>query len=153
MDPLVAIALEEYKTLNAELLQRNTIFVQVSAATIAAIATIAGFKLADKLTWLIAGVLFTAAVLAWGLTLRVITSDAEYASYRLIEIEHYIRALTGETDARFPLSYQSRFGIHGRGFFDRFREFDPNRARSSPAVPPINPRQRPPRENLKDPVK
>jgi len=117
------IAVEEYKVLHAELLQRNTVLVQICGASIGGIVAIIGFSLVGKLEWywgfFLAFVLFCVMGVVW----KIVDSDARNASKRIGEIEEYVNKAVGG-DNYNPLSWERRFGINKRRYRDRFRKFD-----------------------------
>ena len=119
----VKLAMEEHKTLNAELLQRNTVLVQVSTACITAIVALVGFMSTTSLSiWAGIPLVVFVLVVLWGVW-TAIDSDARNAAKRIIEIEEFVNKSSGGDD-RMPLSWQRRFGILSRGYADRFKRFD-----------------------------
>ncbi len=120
------IAVEEYKVLHAELLQRNNLLVQVSGACIAAVIALIGFSAAGSIP-VIAGIVLVLVVLGvLGAIWRIVDSDARNACKRLGEIEEYVNKAVGGDDY-MPLSWERRFGILKRTYADRFRAFDFNK--------------------------
>ena len=117
---IAKLAMEEYKVLHAEILQRNTILVQVWGACIAGIVALIGtmaFNHPKTTGWLVL-LLLAVAALAW----RIVDSDSRNASRRIIEIEEYVQhAVQG--DAKNPLSWERRWGILSRDYLDRFKPF------------------------------
>lgn len=114
-------ALEEYKVLHAEILQRNTILVQVWGACIAGIVALIGtlaFSHPKTMGWLVA-LLLGVAAFAW----KIVDSDTRNASRRIIEIEEYVQG-TIRGDAKNPLSWERRYGILKRNYFDRLKKFN-----------------------------
>ena len=113
------IAMEEYKVLHAEILQRNTIFNQV-------IAALAGAEIANAAAYFNGSINGTAAAavvlaglivfLAW----FMVDSDARRASARIQEIEEYVNLATGGDDTN-PLSWERRAGLTARGYIDRVK--------------------------------
>lgn len=116
-------AMEEYKALNAELLQRLTISIQILAASIGAIVALVAFTAGGNLTFWVGASLVVFVVLVVAIIMRMVDSDIRYAAIRLIEIEEFVNRVT-RGDDKFPLSWQRRFGILSRGYFDRFRRFN-----------------------------
>lgn len=118
---LAKLAIEEYKALKAELLQRNTTLVQMAAASIAGVIAIIGFITAKTIP------------LGWGITLgvtivllmlvvwKIVDSDARKACERLIEIEEYVNRIVGG-DEKNPLSWERRFGMLARNYAARLKE-------------------------------
>jgi hypothetical protein len=118
---IAKLAMEEYKALHAEILQRNTIMIQVFGACIAGIvaliATMA-FNHPKTTGWLVLLLLIVA-----GTTWKIVDSDTRNASRRIIEIEEYVQeAVKG--DAKNPLSWERRWGILNRDYLDRFKPFN-----------------------------
>lgn len=112
------IALEEYKVLHAELLQRNNILTQHCGACIAAIVTIIGLIAVGRIPMQY-GVVMGLFAVAWMLVIfQVVDSDARKACERIVEIEEYVNKAVGGDD-RNPLSWERRFGILSRGYLSR----------------------------------
>lgn len=111
-------AMEEFKVLHAEILQRNTILMQIVAGGMAAIVAIIGFRASGNLsTCAMAGLL--ALVLAFiGAAWRFVHVDAVKASERIGEIEEYVNRNAGG-DENNPLSWERRKGLKARGYFSR----------------------------------
>jgi hypothetical protein len=112
------LAVEEYKVLHAEILQRNTILIQIAAGGMAAIVALIGFWAGERLhlknvIWLI--ILVVGVV---GLTLRLVHDGAIKAARRIIEIEEYVNDAVGGDDKN-PLSWERRFGLPARGYVAR----------------------------------
>ena len=117
------IAMEEYKVLHAEILQRNNVLIRIIAGGIAAIVAAIGFWANKNLSsyatiWLIVMILGVLGV-AW----KMVDSDARNAAKRIIEIEEYVNQAVGGDD-RNPLSWERRFGLLARSYLDRFKKFD-----------------------------
>lgn len=108
------IALEEYRTLRTEILQRNTILIQIAAGGMAAIVALIGFGAAAHLQpWSIVG-LIALVFACMGLTWRAVHADTVRAATRIVEIEKYVNACVGG-DSVNPLSWETRFGIGPSG--------------------------------------
>jgi hypothetical protein len=118
---IAKFAMEEYKALHAEILQRNTIMIQVFGACIAGIVALIGtmaFSHPKTMVWLILLLLVIA-----GSTLKIVDSDTRNASRRIIEIEEYVQK-TVQGDDKNPLSWERRWGILKRDYLDRFKAFN-----------------------------
>ncbi|TCJ15231.1 hypothetical protein EZJ19_07950 [Parasulfuritortus cantonensis] len=113
------IAVEEYKVLHAELLQRNNLLIQMSGACIAAIVALIGFMANGALPvcWGIGLVVFVLLIL--GGIWKIVDSDARNACKRIGEIEEYVNKSVGGDDY-MPLSWERRFGILKRNYSSRF---------------------------------
>ena len=115
----LVLVMEEYKALNAELLQRNTVLVQVGGISLAAMVALTGTMLTAQMpAWAYIVPLFGVGIVGAGW--KVIDADARKVCLRLIEIENYVKELSGEERPNFPLSYQRRFGILARGYASRW---------------------------------
>lgn len=120
------IAMEEYKVLHAEILDRNKVLATIVAAGIGGIVSLVStlaFTHPKTMGWLILLVV-AAMVTAW----RLVDSDARNASRRIIEIEEYVQGLLGG-DSKNPLSWERRFGILNRDYADRWKPFDYDKPR------------------------
>ena len=114
------IAMDEYKVLHAEILQRNTIFNQV-------IAALAGAGIANFAAYFNGSINTTAAsavvllgLLVFFLAWFLVDSDARRASARIQEIEEFVNSATGGDDKN-PLSWERRAGLVARGYIDRVK--------------------------------
>lgn len=112
------IALEEYRVLHAEILQRSSILMQVAAGGMAAVVGVVGLAVTQKLDVcptliLIALVLLVIAAAWW-----FVRGDALKASARIAEIEDFVNRSVGGDDIN-PLSWERRFGLRKRGTLDR----------------------------------
>lgn len=117
------IAMEEYKVLHAELLQRNNLLIQMSAACIGAVVALIGFTASEALPvpWGTGLVVFVLLVL--GGIWKIVDSDARNACKRIGEIEEYVNKSMGGDDY-MPLSWERRFGILKRNYANRFLSKD-----------------------------
>jgi hypothetical protein len=112
------LAMEEYKLHHAELLQRNTIFIQVTTTCIGGIVLLVGFMSSKQLP-LPTGISLIALVLLLLVTVwKIIDNDAKNVSVRMIEIERYVNGCVGG-DEKMPLSWERRFGLLKRGYLNR----------------------------------
>jgi hypothetical protein len=112
------LAMEEFKTLNAEILQRNTVLMQIVAGGIAAIvALIVAGGLSACLRTLLIFLVISFIIFAW----LLVHVDASRASSRIIEIEAFVRGCV-DGDENNPLSWQRRSGLNQRGYRDRLVE-------------------------------
>jgi hypothetical protein len=111
-------AMEEFKMLNAEILQRNTVLMQIMAGGMAAIvALIAAGGLSICLKALLIFLIVSFIIVAW----LLVHVDAIRASSRIKEIEVYVSECVGGDDNN-PLSWQRRSGLDQRGYWDRLVE-------------------------------
>jgi hypothetical protein len=116
------IAVEEYKVLHAELLQRANVLVQMCGACIGAMIALVGLTAAGTIPWQ-AGVSLVLAVLVVALAVwQMVDSDARNVCKRIGEIEEYVNRAVGGDDF-FPLSWERRFGILKRTYVHRWTEF------------------------------
>lgn len=122
----VKIAMEEYKVLHAEILQRNTTLVQVGSVGIVVLVTSISLWVGGSLQRWPALILIAGFIVAVVTALVIVHSDTKNASQRIGEIEEYVNKAVGG-DGRNPLSWERRFGLAGRGYRDRFRRFDPDK--------------------------
>jgi hypothetical protein len=118
-------AMEEYKVLHSEIIQRNTILMQIitggAAAIVALIGAMASPNVSLSLYW---GLSLIGVVLVFIFgTWKFVDSDARNASKRIMEIEEYVNRMVGGDD-KMPISWERRFGILKRVYADRLRRFD-----------------------------
>lgn len=118
---LSKIAMEEYKVLHAELLQRNGLLVQVSGACAAAIVALIGLMASGNLPWLASTGLILLVLFVLILVWKIVDSDARSASQRIAEIKEYVNDNVGGSN-EMPLSWERRFGILKRNYANRFRK-------------------------------
>lgn len=109
------LAMEEYKVLHAEILQRNSILIQVIVGCIGAIATIAGFAASDKLPYGFAIGLTITALAVMASVWMIVWSNSRKLSRRIIEIEEYVNDAVGGDDV-MPLSWERRYGLLRREY-------------------------------------
>jgi hypothetical protein len=112
------IAVEEYKVLHAELLQRNNLLNQMLGACIAVIGSLIGLIVVGTMRWQAGVSVMAGFVLALIVTWKLVDNDARHASKRICEIEKYVNGAVGGDDQN-PLSWERRFGILVRGYMDR----------------------------------
>ena len=107
------LAMEEYKVLHAELLQRSSTLIQIVTGSIAAIVALIGLgasgHLGPKTTYGLIILVLAVIVIAW----HLVHGDARKASSRIIEIEEYVNQAVGGNDKN-PLSGERRFGLSAR---------------------------------------
>jgi hypothetical protein len=115
------LAMEEFKMLNAEILQRNTVLMQIVAGGMAAIVALIGFGAVGRLSFCLQFFLIALVLLFISGSWLMVHVDASKASSRIIEIETYVRECVGG-DEKNPLSWQGRLGIDQRGYWDRLVE-------------------------------
>ncbi|MDR6874362.1 hypothetical protein J2Y55_005396 [Bosea sp. BE125] len=128
-DPNVSVALEEYKALNAEVLQRNTQSFYCGLACLAALVSLIGFVSANRKVGVIIFAVIAAVMIVriFVMLFRMLENDMILACERLKAIETYVNKKLGNAeDSKFPLSWQTDHGIVARraatkGKFD-FRE-------------------------------
>ena len=116
-------AMEEYKVLHAEILQRDTVLNQIIAACLAAVVAVIGVALGGHMGVKLSMGLSLAAVAIGLVAWRLVDNDVRNAARRIIEIEEYVNKCVGGDD-RMPLSWERRFGLLSRGYVDRLKNFD-----------------------------
>jgi high-affinity Fe2+/Pb2+ permease len=113
------IAMEEYKVLHAEILQRNNVLIQICSACIGVIVVLIGFMAAGSLPIIAGTALLVAVVVLMAVVWKIVDSDARNACKRIGEIEEYVNKAVGGNDT-MPLSWTRRFGILRRSYVNRF---------------------------------
>ena len=112
------IAIEEYRVLHAEILQRSTVLMQIVAGGMAAIVGLIGLGATAKLeVCTTLGLIFLVLVIIIG-AWWFVRGDAMKASNRIIEIEKFVNSSVGGDEIN-PLSWERRFGLAARGTFAR----------------------------------
>lgn len=117
----IDILLEEYKTLRAELIQRNTTLNQLYLGFGAAFLTIAGIAL-DKRRVLVAFTLLPILGCLTYLVTRIFDFDVKAASLRIAEIEQQINEKAGAD----LLKWENEYGLPKIGWGPRIQHiFEP----------------------------
>jgi hypothetical protein len=113
----IAVLLEEYKTLRAELLERHTAVLQLLAITTAGLIATIGFTIANTawIAGLITGLILFCGICAGALLLD---NDSRLLSARLQEIEAAINRLAGKQ----LLVWESTRGIEKMGYDERLSQ-------------------------------
>lgn len=112
----ITIMLEEYRTLRAELLQRNTIMYQIYAisGTIGAATSVIMIQYHAYL----AGLVIILALGIWiTLTTSIIRYDSRAASTRIRQIEAEINRRSQDT----LLCWETQYGLHAAGLRSRIK--------------------------------
>jgi hypothetical protein len=109
-----------YKSLQTEIIQRNTQFLVIATASMTGAFSVVVAMFSDKIElWKCVGfpILFVILIIML-LTFLWVHRDTKAAEKRLIEIEDYVNsACKAAPGALFPLSWQRRFGMSARGKF------------------------------------
>lgn len=113
-------AVEEYKVLHAELLQRNNVLNQSFSAFVGGIVTIVAFILAHSIPWLTGVIMGLFAFVGLLAIFQIVDNDARKACERIGEIEDYVNKAVGGDDHN-PLSWERRFGILKRNYAARWK--------------------------------
>ena len=112
------LAMEEFKVLHAEILQRSTILMQIVAGGMTAVVALVGLSATQKLELCVAlGLIFLVLLVIAG-AWWFVRGDALKASARIVEIEEFVNSSVGG-DGINPLSWERRFGLRTRGTFAR----------------------------------
>jgi hypothetical protein len=110
-DQWLTAVMEEYKALNAEILQRNTQLFSVVIACVAGGITIIGLIYKAEMGCAPAMLVGASLIILLGIAFFVILKDTILAWSRLCEIEEYVNSKIEPSKSRFPLSWQREHGI------------------------------------------
>jgi hypothetical protein len=129
-DVALSFVIEEYKALQAEILQRNTqAYVAVGgwAASVGALVSVTYSHAHGGLLqwpWLACAAAFLVVSGFFTFVLGAIVGDTKLASRRLVDIEKWVNKKTvGKEGAFFPLCWQREFGIDKRILFQAWRRW------------------------------
>src|SRR5215217_1231635 len=113
------LAMEEYKILNADILQKTGILMLILAGGMAGIVALIALGSVGNLGTRTTVSLVVLMVVMLAITSRLVHVDIKRASQRIVEIEQYINRCVGG-DTINPLSWQRRLGVGSPGYFSRF---------------------------------
>ena len=113
------LAMEEYKILHADILQRNGMLMLILAGGMAGIVVLIGLGSVGNIGTRTAVSLIALVALILAITCRLVHVDNKRASRRIVEIEQYINRCVGG-DSINPLSWQRRLGFGAPGYLSRY---------------------------------